>query len=369
MFGSVNWTLTVLDGEVRLRVPYAAVSASFLRVLGTRPAIGRLLDVADESGAEPRTVLVSDRFWKQYLGADPQVIGRAIRVLEEAEARIAALEIVGVMPEAFDCPSGALLWLPAEPSIRSAVGGTPTDQEDAFNNLRVFYALGRLRPDSSVEAARDEITTILRQDAGLGRSEQAGPLPTAVVTTVEDVLLGPAKPVLWTMLAGSALMVLLACASIAALQLFRSAQQDQSFAVQLALGASRARLIRRSLFEGLVLAAVATTAAILVGWVVTQALVHAAPLEVPRLSTSHMRASAVLLTMVVLTTTAGMLTGVWPAVFIGHIDPGSTLITGRRTAMHPRGCQRPVRLGANRPMRCAADDVRDAPFTCRICSN
>jgi hypothetical protein len=157
-----------------------------------------------------------------------------------------------------------------------------------------------------------------------------------VVTTVEDFLLGTAKPVLWTMLAGAALMVLLACASIAALQLFRSAERDQSLAVELALGASRARLIRRSLLESLLLAGTATTAAIFVGWAVTRILVQAAPLDVPRLATSSMRASGVLITMVILTTTASVLTAMSPAVFIGQIDPGRTLITGRRTAMHPR---------------------------------
>jgi predicted permease len=156
------------------------------------------------------------------------------------------------------------------------------------------------------------------------------------VTKVDDFLLGPAKPVLWTMLAGAALMVLLACASVAALQLFRSARQDQSLAVQLALGASRARLIRRSLFESLLLAGAATAAAIVVTWVVTRVLVEAAPLDVPRLSTSSMRASAVLLAMVMLTTAAGLLTGLWPAVFIRQVDPSRVLVTGGRTAMHPR---------------------------------
>ena len=333
VFGSVNWTLTVLDGDVRTRVPYASVSASFFDVLGTQPALGRLFDATDENGAMPRTALVSDRFWKQHLGADSQILGKTVRILGDAGS-IGSLQIVGVMPAAFDFPSGAMLWLPAEPSIRAAAGGDAANQDAAVANLRVFYALGRLRRDAVADTARDEITGILRQDSDVARS--GGPLPHAVVIGIDDFLLGPAKPVLWTMLAGAALMVLLACASVAALHLFRSAQHDRSLAVQLALGASRGRLIRRSLIESVLLTGAATMAAVVVGWIVTRGLVAAAPLDVPRLTTSSMAASTVLLTMAMLTILASALTGLWPAVFISHIDPGRTLISGDRTAMHPR---------------------------------
>ena len=339
VFGSVNWTLTVLDGDARLRVPYAAVSASFLQVLGTRPAFGRLFDRSDETGSLPRTALVSHRFWTQHLGADPQIVGQTIRVLEKADAPSGILEIVGVMPAAFDFPSGAMLWLPAEPCVRAAVGGTSADQDAAVNDLRVFYALGRLRRDATADAAQDEISAVLQRNPDLVTPASLGPPPHAVVTKVDDFVLGPLKSVLWTMLAGAGLMVLLACASIAALQLFRSARQDQSFAIQLALGASRHRLIRRSLLESLLLAGTATTVAVLVTWAITELLVQAAPLDVPRLSTSSARASAVLIAMASLTTIAGVLTGLWPALFIGQVDPGRILVSGSRTAMHPR--QRP----------------------------
>ena len=334
VFGSVNWTLTILDGDVRLRVPYTAVSASFFRVLDAKPALGRLFDATDEAGSGPRTAVVSDQFWKQHLSADPRIVGRTIRIQGDESSPTAALEIVGVMPPAFDFPSGAMLWLPAEPSIRSAARGTPADQDFALSNLRVFYALGRLRRDVTAEAAQDELTTVLRRSPDVA-SSSATP-PNAVVTQIDDFLLGPAKPVLWTMLGGAALMMLLACANVAALQLFRAAQDDQALAIQLALGASRGRLVRRSLFESIFLAVAAATAAVLVGWAVSRILVQAAPLNVPRLSLSSMTASMVLITMVILTTMASVLTGLWPALFIGQIDPSRTLVCGGRTAMQPR---------------------------------
>jgi predicted lysophospholipase L1 biosynthesis ABC-type transport system permease subunit len=122
----------------------------------------------------------------------------------------------------------------------------------------------------------------------------------------------------------------------AALQLFRSARRDQSFAVHLALDASRARLIRRSLLESILLAGAATAVAVLVTCAVIQLLLQAAPLDVPRLSTSSPKASRVLIAMALLTTIAGLLTGLWPAVFIDRVDPSRILVSGSRTAMHPR---------------------------------
>jgi ABC-type antimicrobial peptide transport system permease subunit len=97
------------------------------------------------------------------------------------------------------------------------------------------------------------------------------------------------------MLAGAALMVLLACSSVAGLQLFRAARQDRAIAVQLALGASPGRLIRRSLIESALLATAGSLGAVAVAWVVARVLVFAAPLDVPRLATARVGTPAVLI--------------------------------------------------------------------------
>src|SRR5580704_16857105 len=62
VFGSVNWSLAVVNGDVRTGAPYASVSASFFEIAGTPPMLGRVLDATDELGNKPRTAVISDRF-------------------------------------------------------------------------------------------------------------------------------------------------------------------------------------------------------------------------------------------------------------------------------------------------------------------
>lgn len=338
VFGSVNWQLRLIDGESRTRAPYALVSSPFFDIVGIPPALGRVFDARDEAGNQPRVAVISNGFWKRHFGSDPNVIGRSLRVQRgfEPSQQEQALEIVGVMPAGFDFPRDADLWLPAAPEIRAAARPDPSDPADVawyLAHFKVFYAIGRLRDGATVPQAREELGGIIR------RVEQSSPTgaPTgAVVTSVDEYLVGPAKPVLWTMLGGAALMLLLACSSVAGLHLFRAARQDHTTAIQLALGASRGRLIRKSLVETGALALMGSTAAVGVAWTVTKALVAAAPIDVPRLDTVGIDAPAVLAVLAGLGALAGLLSGLWPAVFIHHVDLARTLTSGARTAMHPR---------------------------------
>ncbi len=338
VFGSVNWPLTLIEGDSRTRASYASVSSPFFSIVGIRPALGRVFDARDETGNEPRVAVISDGFWKGHFGSDPLVVGRSVRVQRGfgPAQQERTLEVVGVMPAGFDVPRDAELWLPAAPEIRAAARPDPTDPADVawyLAHFKVFYALGRLRDGATAAQAREELGGIIRQ---VEQSSPTGAPTDAVVTAMDDYLVGPAKPVLWTMLGGAALMVLLACTSVSGLHLFRSARQDRAIAVQLALGASRSRLIRRSLVESLLVTTAGAAAAIATAWVVTRALVFAAPLDVPRLSSASIGEPAVLAAMAGLATLAGLLSGIWPAVFIGHVDAGRTLSSGARTAMHPR---------------------------------
>jgi predicted permease len=336
VFGSVNWPLTLLDGDSRTRAPYASVSSSFFTIVGTPPALGRVLDVRDEAGSVPRAVVISHGLWTLRFGADPRIVGRTIRVQTVVEAPERSVEIVGVMPAGFEFPRGAALWLPAAPEIRAAARPNPADPADVawyLAHFRVFYALGRLRDGATAARARDELAGILRRAE---RDSSTGAPSQAVVTPVEDYVVGPAKPVLWTMLGGALLMVLLACSSAAGLQLFRSAQQDRAFAIRLALGASRSRLVRRSLIDSALVSTASVVGSVAVAWAVTRALVAAAPLDVPRLATATVGAPAVLVVMLILAAATGMLSSVWPSTFIGGVDAGRTLTAGARAAMHPR---------------------------------
>ena len=334
LFSSVNWSLSLIDGDSRAHMAYAAVSASFFEVVGVPPAMGRALDSRDEDGNEPRTAVISDLLWRQRFGARPGIIGTSIRVQEDdLESPVRSIEVVGVMPPEFDFPRGAQLWLPAAPSLRGFAQGAGRDVSSVLAGLRVFYAVGRLRQDATVHQVADELSAISRRP---GQGSWAGASPAVVVTPVDAYLQGPARPVLWTMLGGALLMVLLACSSVAGLQVFRSATGDHALAVQMALGAARGRLIARAVLEGVLLAVAGFVGAIVIAWLMTLWLVSTAPLDVPRLATARLTTWPVALFMVALTTIVGILAGVWPAVFVGRIDAARTLTSGARTVMHPR---------------------------------
>src|SRR5262245_23786482 len=333
VFGSVNWSITVLGGEARTRIPYASVSASFFHVAGTPPALGRVFNAQDDDASEPRAVIISHALWVQDFGRTPDVVGRVIRMQTDVESPVRAVEIIGVMPPTFDFPRGAKAWLPAGPSLRAIATIDGAGADWYLTHLRVFYALGRLRDGVTPVQAEGELSSVIRHTE---RDSPVGTPSAAVLTAVDDHLLGPAKPVLSIMLGGAILMLLLTCSSVAGLRLFRAARHDRTVAIQLALGATRHRLTRQAFLESTGVALVATVGAVGVAWIITRALVLSAQLDVPRLDSTTLDAMPVLLAMAALATSVSVLCGVWPAMFVRHVNAGQTLIAGARLALHPR---------------------------------
>jgi putative ABC transport system permease protein len=333
VFSSVSWPLTLLQADAPSRIAYVAVSASFFDVAGVTPAIGRPFSRQDEAASEPRVAVISDALWRQRFGGDARIVGTLIRVRESIESPVRPLEIVGVMAPGFDFPRGAQLWLPAAPSIRGFARQAGQDGARFLAELRVFYGLGRMRDGVTAAQVAQELGAMAKRPGV--RGTQATVTDT-VVTPVAAYLQGRARPVLWTMFGGALLMVLLACSSVAGLQVFRAAIADRALAVHLALGAARRRLMVRAIAEGLLLALAGAAGAMAVAALAIAWLVSTAPLDVPRLASAGLSNAPVLVFMAVLAGAVGVVAGVWPAVFVGRIDAGRTLTSGARAVMHPR---------------------------------
>lgn len=295
VFSSTNSKLTIIDGDARARADSTTASASFFDVTGVRPRLGRTFDANDELGSVARVAVISDGLWKRQFASEPQIVGRTMLVQRRIQEPPQSIEIIGVMPQGFDFPRGVDVWLPAAPLLRAAARPNPADPADVawyLDHYKVFYAIGRLSRAATPDTAQRELSLLLRQ-----QTSPMGPAGDAVVTAVDDYLIGPTKPVLWTMLAGAALMVLLACTSVAGLHLFRSARQDRQIAIQLALGASRDRLIRRSLIESALLSVGGAVGTFAVAWLVTRVFVLTAPVDVPRLDAASILAMPSLIMM------------------------------------------------------------------------
>jgi putative ABC transport system permease protein len=333
VFSSVNWSLSLVDRDSRTRLAYAAVSAPFFDVVGIAPAMGRALNSQDEGDSEPRVIVMSDQLWRQRFGADPGIIGTYIRVQEDIESPVRPVEVVGIMPPEFDFPRGTQLWVPAAPSVRAFAQQAGQEAGNFLQNLRVFYGLGRLRQGATFSQVAQDISSINRAQAETGSVDSVS---AAVVTPLDAYLQGRARPVLLTMFGGALLMVLLACSSVAGLQVFRAATEENALAVHMALGAERRDLVIRTFIEGLLLALAGLLGALIIGSVIVQWLVSSAPLDVPRLSTAKMASWRVASFMIAVTALVGLVGGLWPALFIGRIESGRTLTSGARAVMHPR---------------------------------
>ena len=335
VIGSVNWPLPLAGTSPAESLSMAPVSASFFDVVGRRPAIGRRFESADEQGSKPLVALISHGLWTRRFGRDTGVIGRAFPVGSPTAKAGEPLTIVGVMPEDFDFPRGTEIWVPAAPLVRmNAAEWTDGDVETAMKWLRVFYGVGRLRSGVTAEMAAGELSGVVR-----ATDTQGGPQPptNAVVTPIQSYLLGPAEPVLWTLLGGAALMLLVACANVAGLQVSRAARRERALAVRLALGARHAHLVRQSIAESVLITTAASGGAVAVCLASVRGLLLLAPADVPRLETVSLldvRVFAFAATVAFLTV---LVCGLWPALVVGRLDTLSVLAHGPATTGLPRG--------------------------------
>ena len=222
----------------RLRGTY--ISANAFGLLRVAPSLGRGFLPTDEQPGVPPVIVLGYDVWQQRYNGDPGVVGRTIRVNK------APTIVIGVMPARFTFPFVTEVWQPLHlvPQLR-------TEPRDT-RNLSVF---GRLRPTVSEEQARSELNdlaaTLAQQYPDTNRGIRA-----TVVAPLERVRRF-VRPMLMTLMSAVAFVLMIACANVANLLLARAASRSREIAVRTALGATRGRIVRQLLIEGLLLAAAA----------------------------------------------------------------------------------------------------------------
>jgi predicted permease len=225
--------------EGSLSVAAPRVTTNLFSMLGAQPLLGRTFTEVEGQAGGPQAVLLSEAVWRGSFQADPQIVGRVLKIGGVSRP------VVGVMPGSFHFPEdmGADIqkgiWLPLQPTAEMLTS----------RGYDFFNVVGVLRPGATPVQAQHELDSIA---AHIPRTKDQSKL-TFQAGLYQEALTGPVRPVLYGLFAALALVLLIACANVSNLLIARCLGRRQEFAVRAALGASRARLVRQMLAEGMAL--------------------------------------------------------------------------------------------------------------------
>ena len=326
------WQPTMTGTAEPERLDGQRVTPDYFRVLGVAPALGRDFQLSDDRFEGPNVVILSDKLWRRRFGADPAILGRDITLETSRQGESDLYTVVGVMPQGFEnvlAPT-AELWAPLQ--YNSAL---PPDGKEWGHHLQM---IGRLSPGSSRAHARSELDAILPTWAaahGEGYTSSGG-VPTGfLVHSFRDDLIRDVKPALLAILGAVALVLLIACVNVINLLLARGAQRRGEFAMRIALGASRRRIARQLVTEGLLLAAVGGVLGIAIAHATLRTLLALSPPDLPRLSAIHLDAAVFVFTSAIITL-VGLAFGLLPALHISRseLNTGIRQTSGRTAGGH-----------------------------------
>jgi predicted permease len=316
-FGSTSLSVattqaTLVDGLI--------VSASYFRVLGIVPERGRLFAEGEDTPSGAPVVIVSHSLAEQWFGDASRAVGRVVTVRGDRANAPERRTIVGVVPD--QSPMPADMWVPIATNPNLTRGN---------RNLQV---IGLLRPGVSFAAANRDIAGIESQLAKENSQNDAD--LTGVVRPLRDEYVASSKPALAAMFAATVLVLLVACANVAGIQLARAVAREREIAVRSAIGAARTRILRQLLTESVILSLAGGLAGVLVAQRAGEFAARAVIGNVSRWLAPSLDLRVLAFALAV-AAVAGIVFGVAPAMRLTRVDPADALRGGT------------ARVGASRP--------------------
>jgi predicted permease len=310
------------------RVNGARISPNFFQVLGVTPAAGTTFDSRQQGASDTQSAILSHAYWESHFGGNRDVVGQSITLND------VPYTIVGVLPAHFYLPSTREgteqrkpdIWIPYEPIAQR------TTQE--LNRLKM-QVYGRLRPDVSLEQAQAEMDVIGKRLEEQNPTLNAGFGVNIFPVYVEDVGKDLRRNLL-VLLSAVGLILLIACANLANLVLTRAMARQKELAIRKALGASRVELIAQMIMESLVLSSIGGLLGLLVARWGIKAILALKPADILRPEQIHIGIPVLLFTTGV-SILAGMLFGIFPALYVSRTEVITVLKDGAQfSRSHPR---------------------------------
>lgn len=247
------------DGAAPLRLNTAVVTPNMQQVLGFDMQLGRMFTSGESQPGGAYVAVLSDRLWRDALGADPDVVGQTL-IIDDV-----TVTVLGVLPAQLDFPEPQTdLWAPIRETPASAVRSN--------HWVRV---VGRLRDGATVEAAQAEMAQVMADLEVEFASENRN--RGAFVERLGDVGRGDLRLTLWVLFAAVLSVLAIACVNVANLLLARGASRHREVAVLVAVGAGARQITRRFFAEGAIITVLAASAGIGLATIGVRALTALAP--------------------------------------------------------------------------------------------
>ncbi len=285
-------------------VPGLAVTNRFLPVLGVQPVLGRRFTASDDNPDSPRTVMLSDGYWKSRFGGDRSIVGR--RILMDGNAS----EIIGVLPPSFQFLDWKVSLL------------TPLRFNRAAVRLISFCCQGvaRLKPGVTLAQANADVARMLLlaplkfpMNPGFSATMYADARIAPTLRPLKDLLVGDIGKTLWVLMGTVGIVLLIACANVANLLLVRADGRQQELAIRAALGAGLSRIARELLMESTLLGIAGGVLGLALAAVALRILAASDVAHLPRMHEISIDFLVVAFTMAI-SLGAGLLFGLIPVI-------------------------------------------------------
>lgn len=251
------------DGQSPERLGLSTVSADFFPLMGVQPALGSVFQYKEGEAGDPHVLVLSNALWKRKFGGSSNIIGQTLRLDG------VSYNVMGVMPAGFAFPSGADLWSPLE-------FGTAARPEE--RGAHGFWAVGRLKPNVSLEQAQSDMNVIANRLAENYPATNAG--WTTNLNPLRKQLLGDSRLALLALFGAVGFVLLIACFNVGNLLFARAVSRRKEISIRNALGAGRKRIMEQFITESMMLTGLAGIIGLVLAWWATKVAVLLLPTAV-----------------------------------------------------------------------------------------